>query len=63
MHGHPLSAYAPVLEQTALFCGMRWEEPIVLHAAHRVSDTVLDEAAASYRARLRDLIAHAEAPS
>jgi len=44
-----------VIEQTALFCGMRWEPPLVLHGAHRVADSVLEDAATLYRARLAQL--------
>lgn len=55
MHAHPLSAFVPPIEQTARFCGMRWEEPIVLHGAHRVEKVVLDAHAARYRARLAQL--------
>jgi hypothetical protein len=48
-----------VIEQTARFCGMRWEAPLVLHGAHRVSDPVLDAAASGYRERLEQLVAAA----
>ncbi len=60
MHRHPFQEFSPVIEQTALFCGMTWEEPIVLYSAHRVPDEVLDGAASSYRERLEGLIAGAE---
>jgi len=33
MHGHPFTAYVPVIEQTARFCGMRWEAPEVIYDA------------------------------
>jgi glutathione-regulated potassium-efflux system ancillary protein KefF len=56
MHSRPFAAYVPVVEQTAVFCGMHWEEPIVMQGAHRVSDAALDAAAATYRARLTGLI-------
>jgi glutathione-regulated potassium-efflux system ancillary protein KefF len=56
MHGHPFSAFVPAVEQTARFCGMHWEPPIVLYGAHRVSDAALDRAAEEYRARLVDVI-------
>ena len=57
MHGHPFQAFVPVVEQTARFCGMRWEEPIVLHGAHRVPEAALASAAGSYRERLMSLLA------
>jgi glutathione-regulated potassium-efflux system ancillary protein KefF len=56
MHGHPFDAFVPAIEQTARFCGMLWEEPIVLRGAHRVPESTLDEAARGYRARLASLL-------
>jgi glutathione-regulated potassium-efflux system ancillary protein KefF len=38
MHGHPFAAYVPVVEQTARFCGMRWEPPYVVHDAIAIDD-------------------------
>ena len=60
MHRRPFSDFSPVVEQTALFCGMHWEEPLVVHGAHRVPREDLDAAAVTYRERLLDLIARAE---
>jgi hypothetical protein len=62
MHRRPLEEFSPVIEQTALFCGMRWEPPLVLHGAHRVADSVLEDAADEYRARLEQLVGEARAP-
>jgi glutathione-regulated potassium-efflux system ancillary protein KefF len=56
MHAHPLGAFVPPVMQTARFCGMQWEEPIVLHGAHRVPDAALQDAARSYKERLERLI-------
>jgi glutathione-regulated potassium-efflux system ancillary protein KefF len=52
MHGHEFEAFVPVVKQTALFCGMRWEEPLIVHGAHKIGDLTLAELAATYRARL-----------
>lgn len=60
MHRRPLAEFSPVIEQTALFCGMNWEPPLVLHGAHRVADSVLEDAAQDYRARLEELLAAAQ---
>jgi glutathione-regulated potassium-efflux system ancillary protein KefF len=60
MHGHPFPAFVPPVEQTARFCGMRWEAPIVLHGAHRIPTTALETAAESYRFRLQQLIEEAK---
>lgn len=57
MHAHPFHTFVPVVEQTARFCGMRWEAPIVFKAAHRSSDAELERAAYEYRARLESLLA------
>jgi len=61
MHRRPLDEFSPVIEQTALFCGMRWETPLVLYGAHRVADTVLDAAVSHYRERLEQLVGAARA--
>ena|SRR3990167_4365742 len=52
MHGHPFEVFVPPLEQTARFCGMLWEPPMVVHGAHRISAAELGEHAAAYRARV-----------
>jgi glutathione-regulated potassium-efflux system ancillary protein KefF len=52
MHGSPFASFVPPVEQTARFCGMRWEEPLVIHGAHQVPRHALFDAARSYRARL-----------
>ena len=57
MHGHPFEQFVPSIEQTARFCGMRWEPPIIVHGAHRMNDEELEEQGARYRARLSALIA------
>jgi glutathione-regulated potassium-efflux system ancillary protein KefF len=56
MHRRAFEAYRPVVEQTAVFCGMRWEPPLIVHGVHQLSDPVLDEAAREYRARMELLI-------
>lgn len=56
MHGQPFEAFVPAMEQTARFCGMEWEEPLVVHAAHRISSAELSERATRYRARLSGLL-------
>jgi len=55
IHGFRFEAFVPVVEQTARFCGMRWEAPLIVHGAHRVDSKELDETAALYRARLERL--------
>lgn len=52
MHAHAFASFVPPIEQTARFCQMRWEEPLVVHGARRVDNHTLERAAAQYRARL-----------
>lgn len=54
-HGRPFSEYVPPIEQTALFCGMHWEEPLIIHGVHRISTETLAAHADDYRARLSAL--------
>lgn len=57
MHAHPLAAFVPPVEQTARFCGMDWLEPLIVHAAHKISDAALGEQGVAYRRRLEQLLA------
>lgn len=57
MHAHPFSAFVPAVKQTARFCGMRWEEPFLLHGAHRIPGVDLERAAERYRRRISELMA------
>ena len=57
MHAHPFASFIPPIEQTARFCKMQWEPPLLLHGAHRVSDQALSEHAQRYRERLLTLSA------
>ena len=52
MHGYTFDSFIPPVAQTARFCGMEWEPPIVIHAAHRITKSALDEHARAYRERL-----------
>lgn len=52
MHEQPFEKFVLPIEQTARFCGMKWQPPIVLHGAHAVSDAELAAAAEIFRARL-----------
>jgi glutathione-regulated potassium-efflux system ancillary protein KefF len=52
MHGFRFEQFVPPIEQTARFCGMRWEAPIVVHGARRIAERELEALARGYRARL-----------
>ncbi|HEV8692206.1 MAG TPA: NAD(P)H-dependent oxidoreductase [Ideonella sp.] len=49
---HFIDAFWPPAEQTAALAGMRFLPPLVLHAAHRVSDAEVSEHAAMFADRL-----------
>lgn len=55
MHGFPFENFIYPFEQTARFCDMTFEEPFVVHAAHRISDEALQVEAQRYRERLERL--------
>jgi glutathione-regulated potassium-efflux system ancillary protein KefF len=63
MHTRPFSSFVHVVEQTALFCGMRWEEPFVVHGAHRIPKDELDETARRYRRRIEGLMTETQEES
>ncbi len=52
MDGHPFDAFAPPVSQTAIFCGMRWAPPFVVHGSHRIPESDLFAAGETYRDRL-----------
>lgn len=60
IHAHPLASFVPPIEQTARFCSMQWEEPIVVHGAHTISSSELGDAAKAYRRRLEALAEESE---
>lgn len=55
MHGHPFESYVPAYQQTATFCGMHWEPPLVFHGAHLSDASVVASFAETYRERLQTL--------
>jgi glutathione-regulated potassium-efflux system ancillary protein KefF len=58
VHGHAIETFSRVVEQTARFCGMQWQEPLVVHGAHAVGEADLQAQAARYRERLYALVDH-----
>ncbi len=59
MHRLPFERYVPPVEQTARFCQMSWEPPLVVHGSHRIGDEELSELSRGSRKRLERL-AHDE---
>lgn len=55
VHGHPFATFAPSVSQTAIFCGMKWAEPIVLHGSHQLTGDVMRATKEKYRERIREL--------
>lgn len=55
-HGHEFAAFVPVVEQTARFCGMEWQEPFIVHGAHHIPDESLVAAGRKLRARMTSLL-------
>lgn len=55
MHAHPFESFVPPVEQTARFCHMLWEPPLVLHDAHHLPDDDMAHVIDDYRARLTAL--------
>lgn len=53
MHQHTFDKFIPAIEETARFCGMRWEPPLIVHGAHKITDAELAAAAQRLRARLQ----------
>lgn len=56
-HGHPFELFVAPMRQTARFCGMHWQEPIIVHDAHSDQAAV---AAAGQRYRQRLLALHGQ---
>jgi glutathione-regulated potassium-efflux system ancillary protein KefF len=52
MHEHPFHVFVPPIEQTARFCGMQWEEPLILHASHTITDEAVRDASRRFRDKL-----------
>ena len=52
VHGRPFAHYLAPFEQTAAVCGMRWEQPHVLHGAHHADDASVQAHVAAFAARL-----------
>ena len=55
MHHHRFGEFVPPVEETARFCGFAWQEPLVIHSAHEITDAELAECAREYRKRVEAL--------
>ncbi len=61
VHHHAFDAFIRPVEETARFCGMKWQPPIVVHDAHDVSDDELGTHGDTYRRQLELLSSEVEA--
>lgn len=52
LHAHPFASFSTPIEQTARFCGMRWEPPHVVLDADDVDEARLVRLAADLRQRI-----------
>jgi glutathione-regulated potassium-efflux system ancillary protein KefF len=52
-HRHFFDAFLPPYEQTAQLCGLRFLPPLVLHGAHRASESEIEAHAEVFTERLR----------
>lgn len=52
-HQVPFAEFVAPIRQTAIFCGMEWEPPLVVHGAHAISADEIAAAALAFRERLR----------
>jgi glutathione-regulated potassium-efflux system ancillary protein KefF len=59
IHSHPFASFIHPIEETARFCGLGWEVPLVVHGAHDIDEGVLADHAGNYRRRLEALQAEA----
>lgn len=57
MHARAFEEFVAPVEQTARFCGMQWQVPIIVHDAHGMSEQALLAAAQTFRSRLLELTA------
>ena len=58
-----MSQIGTPIQQTALFCGMQWLPPYIVHRAGKISDEALLVACEGYRLRLIDeLVFHGVNP-
>ena len=57
VHQLPFEEFVAPIRQTARFCGMEWEAPLVLHGAHVIPEEEITTAASVLRDRLSKWIA------
>ena len=62
MHRRPFADFTRPIEETAVFCGMNWQSPCILHGANEIDGAALAAQALQLRQRLEAwLVAHGAA--
>jgi len=59
-HRRVFGEFAPVVEQTARYCGMNWLPPFIVHGAHEIPDAALRDAGLGLRSRLDEWAARSK---
>lgn len=54
-HGYPVEEYLKPVQQTAKFCKMVWQDPLVFHQARAAKGNELEEHLSEFKARLENL--------
>lgn len=54
-HGNPVEEYLKPAQQTAAYCKMVWQEPLIFHHARSAEINTLEEHLQKLKARLEDL--------
>ncbi|MDP3514771.1 MAG: glutathione-regulated potassium-efflux system oxidoreductase KefF [Sulfuritalea sp.] len=57
VHQRPFADFVPPIEETALFCGMNWLAPCILHGANEIDEPQLAAHARLLRDRLEQWLA------
>jgi glutathione-regulated potassium-efflux system ancillary protein KefF len=59
MHEQPFANFIPPVAETARFCGMHWESPVVIHGAHLIDEAGLAARGRQLATRLQAWMKHA----
>lgn len=57
IHQRPFGEFVKPVQETASFCGMNWQSPLVVHGAHDIEGAALAERARQLRKRLEEWLA------
>jgi glutathione-regulated potassium-efflux system ancillary protein KefF len=63
MHEQPFANFIPPIEETARFCGMQWESPVIIHGAHLLDEAGLATHGRQLALRLQAWMTHEGPPT